>query len=177
MSALHDDVPSTAAATGVRGVRPGTYRVAPTRSAVSWRVRKLGLFTVTGTFAVREGSVQVGSGSALAHVVIDAGSFTTASRRRDADVRGPNFLDAAGHPSLTWDGELTDGVATAPGTLRVRDGVSDVAVEVDRVDITPSAVTVTARARVDRFAAGVTAARGIAGQFLDLELTLTLLPR
>ncbi|MFC7658000.1 YceI family protein [Pseudonocardia benzenivorans] len=106
---------------GVRGVAPGRHRIAPTRSTLAFRVREFGMVTVTGTFAVLDGEAVVTDGVARVRVVADAGSFTTGNRRRDADVRGHRFLDAATFPELTWTGELADGTTTAPGTLRVRD--------------------------------------------------------
>lgn len=176
MSTLWQGPVPTAAGTGVRGVAPGWYTVAPTRSTLTFRVRMLGSFTVRGTFAIRSGRVEVGDGIARALVDVDAASVTTASRRRDADVRGPRFLDAATFRSLTWTGELADGTSTATGTLRVRGVAVPAAVEVWAVEVGPRAVRVHAWARVDRLAAGVSAARRIVGRVLDLDVELTLLP-
>ena len=169
------ELAATRTGTGVRGVAPGHYRIVPSRSTVGFRVRKLGLFTVAGTFAVRAGTVEVVDGAAHVQIDIDAGSFTTANKRRNADVRGPNFLDADTFGSLTWTGVLADGTSTATGTLRVRGVSAAVPVEVVGVEAGPAAVTVRARAVVDRFETGVTAARGIAARTLDAEFELTLL--
>jgi polyisoprenoid-binding protein YceI len=180
VSALHHDpvVAPTArdVAAGVRGVRPGSYRVEPTCSTVAFRVRELGLFTVAGTVALRRGRVQVGAGVAQVSVEVDAASFATSNRRRDAGVRGPRFLDAVGFPALSWSGTLTDGHMDAPGTLRVRDTTTSVPAEVDRVEVEPGRVQVHARMQVDRVAAGVVAGRGVAGRLLDVEVALALLP-
>ncbi|GEL21333.1 hypothetical protein PSU4_02870 [Pseudonocardia sulfidoxydans NBRC 16205] len=165
---------------GVRGVAPGHYRIAPTRSTVAFRVTSLGFLVVDGTFAVTEGDVDVAAGRARVRVDLDAASFTTAKRRRDVDVRGPRFLDAVRFPVLSWAGELADGTGIAAGTLRVRDtdapvAAEVVAVEIVTVDAGPTVVTVTARLTVDRVAAGVRRGPGLIGRHVDVDVSLTLL--
>ncbi|GAA4880755.1 YceI family protein [Pseudonocardia benzenivorans] len=160
---------------GVRGVAPGRHRIAPTRSTLAFRVREFGMVTVTGTFAVLDGEAVVTDGVARVRVVADAGSFTTGNRRRDADVRGHRFLDAATFPELTWTGELADGTTTAPGTLRVRDVETPTAVEVAAVESGRGVTGVRARMVVDRCAAGVPAGRLIVARTLDVDADLTLL--
>jgi polyisoprenoid-binding protein YceI len=148
------------------------YRLVPTRCAARFTVTKLGLFRVSGEFTVTSGAVSVADGVASVHAELDAASFRTAIAQRDKDIRSPKFLDVVAFPTLVYDGELVgDRVA---GTLRVRDQSvpTDLALTVvhfgtDRVDI-------TATARLDRFEAGLTKAKGIVGQFVDIELTVTL---
>lgn len=160
---------------GVRGVAPGHYRVAPTRSTVAFRVTSLGFFVVDGTFAVSEGDVEVAEGRARVRIDLDAASFTTGRRRRDVDVRGRRFLDAVRYPVLRWAGELRDGSGTAAGTLRVRDTDTPVVAEVSTVEAGRSVVMVAARLTVDRVAAGLRGGPGLIGRDLDVEVALTLL--
>lgn len=160
---------------GVRGVAPGHYRVAPTRSTVAFRVTSLGLLVVDGTFAVTEGDVEVAEGRARVRVDLDAASFTTARRRRDVDVRGPRFLDAVRFPVLSWSGELADGTATADGQLRVRGTDTPVVADVVTVDAGRSVVLVTARLTVDRVAAGIRRGPGLIGRDVEVDVSLTLL--
>jgi polyisoprenoid-binding protein YceI len=159
----------------VRGVAPGHYRVAPTRSTVAFRVTSLGLLVVDGTFALTEGDVEVAEGRARVRVDLDAASFTTARRRRDVDVRGPRFLDAVRFPVLSWSGELADGTATADGQLRVRGTDTPVVAEVVTVDAGRSVVLVTARLTVDRVAAGIRRGPGLVGRDVEVDVSLTLL--
>ncbi|GAY10710.1 YceI family protein [Pseudonocardia sp. N23] len=159
---------------GVRGVAPGHYRVAPTRSTVGFRVTSFGVVVVHGTLAVAEGDVEVAEGLARVRVDVDAASFTTGTRRRDVDVRGPRFLDAVHHPVLSWTGALADGAGRATGTLRVRDTETPVVADVVSVDA-GRAVVVTARLTVDRAAAGIRGARAAVGRTVEVDVSLTLL--
>jgi polyisoprenoid-binding protein YceI len=152
--------------------RLGRYRIDTGRSTVAFRSRHLfGLATVRGTFTIRTGVVDVAEplAESAVHVDIDAASFHTGNDHRDGDVRSARFLDADRHPVLTFRTEAVD-ATTLTGVLGVRDVQRPVTVPVELADVSPGAFTVRATARIDRTAFGITAARGLAGRFVDLTM-------
>lgn len=157
---------------------PATYTVDPGRSRVSFTVRALfGLATVRGTMAVTEGSVVVADDpvGCRATVTVDAASFDTGNRRRDADVCSPRFLDAPAHPlwsfrATAFDGTSLTGVLSAHGTD------ADVTFTITSSP-SPGGCRFGATARLDRHAFGVTSGKGMIGRYLDVDVTLTATPR
>jgi polyisoprenoid-binding protein YceI len=150
----------------------GRYDIDPSRSAVTFATRHLfGLAPVRGTFAIRGGTVDITepvTGSVIA-AEIDTASFRTASSQRDRSVLSSRFLNPARYPVMTFkserldvQGEVLTGTLTVAGTSRP--------VSLSIVHYAPSAGSFTARAttRIDRTEYGVTAARGLAGRYLDI---------
>lgn len=148
------------------------FRLVPSRSSARFTVTKLGLFRVSGEFTVTSGAVSVADGVASVHAELDAASFRTAISQRDKDIRSPKFLDVAAFPTIVYDGELVGD--RVKGTLRVRDRSVPTDLTLTAVHLDAGRVDVTATARLDRFEAGLTRAKGIVGQFVDIVLTVTL---
>lgn len=103
-------------------------------------------------------------------------SFST--RRRDADVRSERFLHADLYPDLRFvsSGVTLDGPSwSVTGQLTVKAVKGTVTW---RIEPGPAAdddpLVLRARARIDRFQFGVTAARGMAGRHLDVCVDLAL---
>jgi polyisoprenoid-binding protein YceI len=155
----------------------GSYRLDPARSQVHYSGKHMfGLGTVRATFAVREGSLEVGDPitASSATVIVDAGSFTSNNARRDKDVRAAGLLDAETYPDITFTsqrvleadhGLLVSGHVTAHGQS------VQVELHVDGLTQEDTGIRVHARAeRLDRTALGVTGSKGMVGRYLDLEL-------
>lgn len=112
---------------------------------------------------------------------LDTASFASGSRSRDAAVISARLLDATQHPRLvfrsTSASPTTDGGWRVDGTLTARGVTSPTTLSVDPYDggdDGASGNTVTATARIDRFAHGITAGRGLASRYLDVLITVTL---
>lgn len=71
----------------------GRWRVLPERSRVGFRVKKMGLYYVKGTFAGVEGTIDRNGRSEL---LIDAGSISTRMPPRDWHLRTADFLGSSG---------------------------------------------------------------------------------
>lgn len=163
--------------------RPGSYRVDPERSTVSYSGRHMfGLGTVHATFTISSGVLQVADPvtASTVEVTVDASSFRSGKARRDKDVRSAMLLDAASYPEIGFvseslrtdgDGWVADGNVTAHGN-RV-----PVQVHIDRVALEGDGIRLHARAEhLDRFAFGITKGKGVAGRFLDLDLDVVADP-
>lgn len=157
-------------------IAPGTYAIDPARTTVRFAVKELwGLVTVRGSFRVTGGTVVVGDEPAV-RVALDPASFASGNKRRDRDVTGPRFLDAAAYPAMAYEstgvgvdgggwavrGLLTVHGVTAPVTLRLVEGRP-----------TPGGCAFTATARVDRTAFGVDRVVGFIGRHLDVTIEAT----
>lgn len=156
----------------------GVYVLDPATSSITFATRHLfGLGGVTGTFTLRSGEITVTDpfSESRVHAVVDASSFTTDKPKRDEHVRSNKLLDATAYPDLAFrstglhqvdggwvlTGELTARGTTAPAEL----SITGVAAEGD-------ALALAATSRIDRYAHGVAAAKGMAGRHLDLTFVL-----
>jgi polyisoprenoid-binding protein YceI len=157
-------------------VRPGTYRIDPTRSAARFTAtHSFGLKPVDGTLAVSSGTLVVADrlDRSTVSVELDAASFTTDDKKRDADVRGKRFLNVAAYPQLgfrsTGVTHTADGWQLT-GVLSVRGGAGDVTLDLTGMESTSDGYRFTATGVVDRHAVGVTAGRAIVARHVRIAL-------
>ncbi len=155
----------------------GHYRIDPVRSTVSFTTRHMfGLGGVTGTFAIREAELVVGDPvtSTTLSAVIDAASFESGKAKRDADVASPKLLDTATFPDITVTGtglSQRDGRWVANGTVFAHGVSAPLELVLDSIqDDQAGELVLRATTRIDRYAHGVTAAKGMAGRWLDVTL-------
>ena len=160
-------------------VRPGTYRLDPVHTTIRFTAYHLwGVKPVAGTFTLRSGVVVVAHDQRRSTVAaeLDAAGFHTDDPRRDRDVTGRRFLDAAAHPTIAFRANAGDG-PRLDGVLTVRGTESPLVLAVGAPEpVDGGGWRCTATGRVDRFAAGLTAGRGIIHRWLDVELTVVAVP-
>jgi polyisoprenoid-binding protein YceI len=81
-----------------------TYAIDPEHSAIGFSIRHV--FTkIPGSFTKFSGTITVDRThleNAAVEAAIDLNSLDTRSTKRDTAVRGPDFLDVAKHPSMTF---------------------------------------------------------------------------
>ena len=85
--------------------RAAEWRIDPTHTTVSFKVRHLGVTWVQGEFQRVSGKVRYdrkNPGAAAADIVIDADSINTRNARRDNHLRNDDFLLVEKHPSITF---------------------------------------------------------------------------
>jgi polyisoprenoid-binding protein YceI len=162
----------------VQAPRTGTYRIDPAQSEITFEAKHLfGLGTVRGSFRLESASVQIQHRPerSSAEAVVDATSFASGSGLRDKQVRGKRFLHTAEFPRITFastrlrhagDNWVVEGLLTVRGQSRT--------ISLTVVDPQPGTDTLTlvATTRIDRYAFGIKASRGMAGRHLDLSLLL-----
>ncbi|ATL25296.1 YceI family protein [Streptomyces formicae] len=155
---------------------PGTYVIDAQASAVRFRTRSvLGLVPVRGTFAVARGAVTVADAAeeSTVDVAIRADTFDTGLARRDEHVRSADYLDTATHPEIDFRGHrvrYAGQQAVLEGELTVRGVTGPVAVSVDAITVDGRRLAVRGTATVDRYAFGLTKAKGMTGRRLRVEL-------
>lgn len=158
--------------TTTASIQLGRYTIDPAATTISFRTRHMfGLGPVRGTFAVHSGILDICDPTAdsRVHVQVDAASFRTNSRQRDASVRSARFLDTDRHPYITFVGESLDGQRLT-GQLTVREATAPVTLTIERSSYAAGAITARAKTRIDRTDFGITAQRGMAGRYLDLVI-------
>jgi polyisoprenoid-binding protein YceI len=158
----------------------GGWKLDPAASSVTFTIGHFGLFSVTGTFPVRSGGVEIDSDGSVVRLEAAVGTegFETGNPRRDKEVRGRHFLDSAQFPEMIFrtdratlsekdwkiDGTLTVKDKTLPQTLLVDAGSSSL------LGQRGNRVEVQATTEVDRRAYGVSARAGLVGPVLKLRI-------
>ncbi len=156
----------------------GYYTVDPSRSTINLSTKHMfNLGTVAATFTVRDASLTIAepaSGSTF-HAVVDAASFTSDKARRDKDVRGPRFLHSENHPDITVSADsmsFEDDRWSAPASVTANGVTAPATITLQSVDSTGGgSFRVRATVRIDRYAHGITGGKGLAGRWMDMNVT------
>jgi polyisoprenoid-binding protein YceI len=155
---------------------PGTYRIDPSRSTITFTTRHLfGLGAVRGTFTLRGGEIRITDpldGSA-AWARIPAASFLTGNASRDGAVRSARLLDAGTYPDITFTSgrlERADGRWILHGLLSVREAARPVDVLLEEARSSAQELRLRASTHLDRYDFGVTRAKGLAARHLRCRL-------
>jgi polyisoprenoid-binding protein YceI len=116
---------------------PGVWDIDPSHSSVEFVARHL-ISRVRGRFTDFAGTIEVGANpiQSVTEVTIQAVSIDTNNNERDEHMRGPEFLDAARFPLLTFRSSGTrdfDGrqALRLDGDLTIRDVTKPVSLDVE----------------------------------------------
>ncbi|MFH8534970.1 YceI family protein [Streptomyces tendae] len=142
-------------------IQAGTWSVEPTGSTAAFTVRNMIFRSVQGRFPIESAEVSVDADGVPQTVTatLDAAGFSTDHPKRDAHVRGKDFLHTDAHPRLTF--RSTAVVPQEPGTwlvqgrLTLRGVTSDVHLTVRVEQDGDDTAEVIATTLLDRRAAGV----------------------
>jgi polyisoprenoid-binding protein YceI len=154
---------------------PGRYRLDPGATAVRFKARKFGVFTIRGTMDVSGGEFVVTDhveGSRL-RAVLAADTFKTPMAKRDEHVKGKALLDVGSYPEIIFE---STGVApfgsglAIEGTLTVHGRTKKATLAVGDVTEDAGIARVRATADVDRRQFGVTGMRAAAASIIHLEI-------
>ncbi|WP_030418025.1 YceI family protein [Streptomyces sp. SCSIO 75703] len=155
---------------------PGTYEIDQAASEIRFATRALfGLLPVGGTFGIGRGRITVADPveESAVDVVVDAGSFASGNRPRDEHVRSADYLDVARHPEIGFRSgrlERHGENATLHGELTVRGVTRPLSVTLGTVVREGGRMTASGTATVDRYAFGITKAKGMTGRHLTITL-------
>ncbi|HZR27180.1 MAG TPA: YceI family protein [Terriglobales bacterium] len=103
------------------------YKIDKVHSTVGFSVKHMVISSVPGRFTDFDGTVAYDEQDVTkssVKVVIQAGSINTDNAKRDEDLRGPNFLDTAKYPTITFESKQvkkTPNGMVAVGTLTIKD--------------------------------------------------------
>ncbi|PSM41341.1 hypothetical protein C6Y14_21400 [Streptomyces dioscori] len=137
-------------------VETGLWQLDAVRSTVAIKHKTMwGLVTVKGAFSgvAGEGEVQA-DGTAHGTITVDAGSLDTKNAKRDTHLRGADFFDAEGHPTLVFvvrDAVVRpDDTVAIDGELTVRGVSRPQSVSATVAESSADAVALAAEFTVDR---------------------------
>lgn len=156
----------------------GYYRLDPLRTEVRFSTRHLfGLGGVTGTVKLRDAEFNITDPASESTVVavLNATSFDTGHEARNKEIRSARYLHTNRYPDITFTCTLidqTDGKWVAVGVLTAHGVTQPVDLTVDEFTTEPDGdLALHATARVDRYAHGVTFGKGLAGRWLDINIS------
>ncbi|WP_367038923.1 YceI family protein [Streptomyces sp. Je 1-332] len=157
----------------------GTYEIDAAASTVRFRTRTVfGLFPVRGSFGISRGRITVADAveESSVDVTVRADSFDSGLGRRDRHVTSADYLDAAEHPEIGFRSrrvtESPTETAVLQGELTVRGVTRPVAVSIGSVALNGRRLSVEGTATIDRYAFGVTTAKGMTGRRLKIRLSV-----
>jgi polyisoprenoid-binding protein YceI len=158
--------------------QPGRYLISPEHSGAVIRTRHLfGLGAVHAALGLRDGRIvvtgQPESSAVQARFAVP--SFQSGNGARDAAVLSPRLLDAEAFPSLTFTSTQLiheNGQWTLRGELEVRGVARPAEARITALRADGAALSVRARAVIDRYDFGITAYRGLAARRLTVDLTV-----
>ena len=104
VAATDGDVQTAGTLVDAPAIAAGTYTIDASHSRMEFKVRHLGISTVSGTFQDVSGTVTVGDGigSLQANATVDASTISTDNSDRDDHLRSPDFFDVAQYPEITF---------------------------------------------------------------------------
>ena len=159
----------------------GTYRIDPAASTIGFTTYHMfGTGKVRGSFEQVAGNIVVASDPAQTRVSATAptDAFTTGTPRRDDKVKSAQLLNAKDHPHLVFSStalEQTDAGWVLRGDLTVVGGTAPLELLVTDLVPTADGMQIKATGKVDRYAHGVRAAKGMVGRWLTLDLAVSAL--
>jgi len=110
----------------------------PAHTGVQFKVRHLMISSVRGEFEKVSGKIiydEADVTKSSANITIDAASINTRVAKRDDHLRGPDFLDAAKYPTITFTSKRVEraGVGTLKmtGDLTIRGVTKEVVLTVE----------------------------------------------
>jgi len=97
-----------------------TWQVDPAHTAAQFAIKHLGISTVRGQFTKSSGQIQLDERDitkSQVEVTVDTTTLDTRNEGRDKDVKGPDYLDVAKYPAMTFKSKRI--VAAGEGKLQM----------------------------------------------------------
>ncbi len=155
----------------------GIWTVVPDACRAAFAVRDKLVSTVHGTFPVTAGTVLTGARGQVveAMVALDVAGVATGNAHRDRDLRKPQFLDAAAHPTIIVEAGPTEAGETGwtvQATLSARGHSVPVELQVAPTSGGDQQVRMRVTGRLDRAGLGMRVPAFIVGRHVELDVEL-----
>src|SRR5262245_12191555 len=115
-----------------------TFEIDPVHTTVQFAVRHMMVSNVRGTFGKVSGTVtldETDPTKSSVDATIDASSIDTREPKRDTHLKGPDFLDVAKYPTITFKSQsaakVADGKYQVTGDLTIHGVTKEVVLDVD----------------------------------------------
>lgn len=167
--------PQFARALAPAAIPSGTWTVVPDTCTAAFTVRDKLVATVHGTFPVNAGTVVTDTGGVVvrARMELDVAGVTTGNAHRDRDLQKPQFLDAAGHPTIVVEsGPTSPGESgwTVQAELSARGASCPLELHVTTTSVDDDRVRVRGAGRLDRTGLGMRVPAFIVGRHLEIDV-------
>jgi polyisoprenoid-binding protein YceI len=163
--------------TTIQASTAGRYWIDPDHTTITVAARHMfGLGRVDGTVALRAGEVVITEPISATRLQarLDATTFDTRNRSRDRSLRSARYLDTEAHPEICFHADaIADDGSVVAGTVIAHGAAAAAQLRVEQVEQFGNVLMVRAKARIDRYAHGVTAGRGIAGRWITVRIDAT----
>jgi len=96
------------------------WQIDPNHSSIQFSARHMMIATVRGQFERFTGTIEADEQDpthSRVEIQIDAASLNTRNDQRDADLRGPNFLDVDHYPSISFKSTRIEHLDSAHGRM------------------------------------------------------------
>ena len=116
-----------------------TYEIDPTHTYPNFEIDHLGFSTLHGRFGKTSGTLTIDwkKNTGTVDITIDAASIDTGFKKRDDHLRGPDFINVAEFPEITYKSTnvkiMGDKKAKVEGMLTIMDVSKPVTLEVERI--------------------------------------------
>lgn len=114
-----------------------TWKIDPTHSEISFKVRHLVISTVVGNFKTFDASIETNKedfSDAAIKFEADINSINTKNEQRDAHLKSADFFDAENHPKMTFASttlkKISDFEMQAKGNLTLRGVTKEVTLDI-----------------------------------------------
>jgi polyisoprenoid-binding protein YceI len=123
------------------------FQIDPAHSEVTFRVKHMGISTVTGKFEKVEGSFDVDPKNikgTKGNAVIEVSTVNTGNSKRDSHLKSPDFFDAEKFPQIKFvskevkDVNMADSTCTLVGDLTMHGVTKEIALKVKGDGILPN---------------------------------------
>ncbi len=165
-----------------------TWTLDPNHTRANFSARHMMVTTVRGDFHNITGTIEYDGKdvtNASINVTIDTRTLDTKLENRDNQLKGPDFLDVAKHPAMTFKSKriepLKNRVFRVIGDLTIRTVTREVVLDVEGpsppiTDRNVQVIGTTATARINRKDFGMTWNRALeaGGVLVGDEITITL---
>jgi polyisoprenoid-binding protein YceI len=164
-----------------------TWKIDPAHTSAQFAVRHMGVSTVRGAFTKISGSASFDSAhpdKTVLETTIEAASVDTRVDMRDNDLRGPNFLDVAKYPTITFRSKRTvadKGKLKITGDLTIHGVTKETVLDVDgptqeiKDPMGNRRMGATASLKISRKDFGVNADAGMVGDELSITIDAELI--
>jgi polyisoprenoid-binding protein YceI len=154
---------------------PAGRWVLGTPSTATFRVRNLGLKTVTGSVPISWAEVTVANGACSVHAELDLSRLDTGNAKRDADLAKPKLLDTRQFPTMTFDGSgpwASSGEQPMTGTFAAHGHSIELALHCIVERCSEHELSVHGGGGFDRLDLGIKAPSFMIGRRIDVELSV-----
>ncbi|MFC0542222.1 YceI family protein [Kutzneria chonburiensis] len=156
----------------------GVYRIDTLDSRITFRAKhQFGTGTVRGSFGLTGGeiAVTVPPEESTVHAAASTLSFASGNTARDRKVKSTTFLDAEAYPEISFTStsiEQVDGIWQLRGVLTARGAAAPAEFSLESLQVDAADIRIAATGKIDRYAHGITAMKGMAGRYLWLTVTV-----